>query len=166
MLDPYFSLIDSDAITFDEAVFLYALIKAIKPKTCIETGTHRGYSASWIGKALAENGQGILYTVDPFDYKQENIETEHIIYYRKKGIELPVDKIDFLFIDGFHGKQDVLEEIEHFWPKLNKGAIVVFHDCDDNELSNKEMVNAAIFEKGLKTVLIPTKNRMRIYAKN
>lgn len=165
---------DSDALVPEEGELLYALVRGIKPKFCIETGTHKGLSTHYIAQALEDNKEGHVVTCDPIDWNQPGIFSQsplnHRITYKKlrgkdlfsdDSIKAPV--VDFLFIDGYHGKKDVIEEIEYFFPYLTKNAIVVFHDCDDEPISNTEMVNAAIFEKGLKTVYIPTKNRMRIY---
>lgn len=160
---------DSDALVPEEGELLYALVRGIKPKFCVETGTHKGLSSHYISQALKDNGEGHLVTCDPINWGQEQMREmselrEWFTFFQLKGTQLEIDRpIDFLFIDGYHGKKDVIEEIEYFFPMLSPNAIVVFHDCDDNEISNTTMVNAAIFEKGLKTTFIKTKNRMRIY---
>jgi predicted O-methyltransferase YrrM len=162
---------DGDALVPEEGELLYALIRATKPMRCVETGTHKGLSTHYIAQALQDNGVGHVHTCDPVDWGQFKIFEasplkERISFHPIKGTQMIFDephKIDFLFIDGYHGKKDVIEEIEHLFPMLAPNAIVIFHDCDNEPISNSEMVNAAIFEKGLKTVYIPTKNRMRIY---
>lgn len=161
---------DSDAMTPEEGELLYALVRCLKPNACVETGTHKGLSTHYIAQALKDNNKGVVLTCDPIDWKQQKTFDnsplkDWIQFVPKKGIDLPfLEKIiDFLFIDGYHGKKDVIEEIDHFFPYLSKNALVIFHDCDDNEISNTTMVNAAIFEKGLKTVFIKSPNRMRIY---
>lgn len=162
---------DGDALVPEEGELLYALVRSTKPLVCMETGTHKGLSTHYIAQALEDNGKGVVCTCDPIDWGQPATFAasplkERIHFFPKRGVEVSVPElefIDFLFIDGYHGKKDVLEEIDHFFPLLSRNAIVVFHDCDDEPTSNTEMVNAAIFERGLKTVYIPTKNRMRIY---
>lgn len=164
---------DGDAITPSEGELLYALVRAIKPSICVETGTHKGLSTHYIAQALEDNDLGFIFTCDPIDWGQQGIFSNSLLKNRIsfqpiRGIELKINSseiltIDFLFIDGYHGKQDVIEEIDYFFPRLSKNALVVFHDCDDNEISNTTMVNAAIFEKGLKTTFIKSANRMRIY---
>lgn len=160
---------DGAAIVPEEGELLYALVRAIKPKVCVETGTHKGLSTHYIAQALHDNGEGHLYTCDPFDYEQETTHQQSSLkdwftYYRMRGVDLvPPTPIDFFFCDGFHEKEHVLGEIEHFFPALSKNALVVFHDCDDIPESWEKMVNGAIQEKGLKTVYIHSKNRMRIY---
>jgi predicted O-methyltransferase YrrM len=43
---------------------LYSLVRHSKPLCCVETGTAWGQTASYIGCALRDNGQGILHTCD------------------------------------------------------------------------------------------------------
>ncbi len=49
----------------DSAWILYGLVRALKPKICVEIGSPRGKSACFIGIALRENGAGKLYAIDP-----------------------------------------------------------------------------------------------------
>ncbi len=158
---------DVDAITEEEGEFLYGLVKTIKPAVCAETGTHKGYSALYIAWALFDNKTGHLWTTDIKDMgAEENFKRfkfeKNVTFKNIKGIDLNLENIDFLFIDGFHEKEIVIEEMKHFLPRLSEGAIVIFHDCaGDNDMVG---VNAAIDELKLKTVIIPTENVMRIYS--
>jgi predicted O-methyltransferase YrrM len=134
---------------------------------CVETGTHRGLSSCYIAEALKDNGFGHLDTCDPVDYLQAPSFAaaglgELITFHLAQGIKMNVaGTIDFLFIDGFHGEQDVLDEFLYFKPQLAENAIVVFHDCDLVEYCG---VNKAVNSLGIKTVWLPTQNRMRIYS--
>ena len=168
MLLDFEYLRNSNAITPEEGELLYALVRATKPNVVVETGTHKMLSTHYLAQAVKDNGFGHVTTCDPIDWEQVAIHTvsslhDYITYKKVRGADLDVKDIDFLFIDGFHALRDVNEELEHFLPLLTKNALVVFHDCDDNEGNNIAGVNAAITEKGLKTVYIKSKNRMRIY---
>lgn len=158
---------DSDAMTREEGELLYGIVRAIKPKYCIETGTHKGLSSCYIGQALQDNGFGLLETCDPVDLMQDAAIasaglSDRVKFHMRRGVDMHVAApIEFLFIDGFHGKTDVMDEFVYFRPLLSENAIVVFHDCDLVEHCG---VNQAITELDLMTVWIPTQNRMRIYS--
>lgn len=44
--------------------FLYAMVRILKPENILETGTHWGVGASYMGQALKDNKQGHLDTVE------------------------------------------------------------------------------------------------------
>lgn len=155
-----------DSTDIGEKEFLYGLIRAIKPKVIVETGTHKGLTSCYMAAALKDNGEGELYTADPFEWGAQGNFNKFpelpISYYQIPGKTLNIKNIDFLFIDGFHEKQEVLDEVNHFTPLLSPLAIVVFHDCHPSNSPSAD-VEGAIKELGLKAVLIPSVNRMRIY---
>lgn len=159
-----------DSTSEAEKSLLYWLIRDLKPKTVIETGTHRGYTSLYMAHALYDNGFGHLTTCDPNTewYAQGNFNkfpelAPYITYKAIQGKDLDVKDIDFAFIDGFHGKEDVLPELEMLLPKLSNSAVVVFHDC---WYGNTDGVNEALEEAKLKTLWLPTKNAIRIYSKH
>lgn len=176
MIGDYEQYRDGDACNKGEQEFIYGLVKAVRPEVCVETGTHKGMTAIYIARGLEDNNKGHLYTVDPCDWGQEDIFDslspnlkKFITYQRIRGDELKVEgKIDFLFIDGFHGKIDVIEEIDKLFPQLNERALVLFHDCLENEENWHQGVLQALEEKKIlnKTVTIPSLNWMRLYEYN
>lgn len=163
------SIAQDDSATLEERMFLYSLLRAIKPKVAVEIGTHRGLAAIYMACALHDNGMGILHTTDPVDYDQKTNVTKfhqlgnYIKTYLKKGCELDIKDVDFLFVDGFHEEEHVLAEMAHFMPRLTQNAVVVFHDCGGDNV--QVGVNAAIKKLGLETAFLPTGNTMRIYGK-
>ena len=151
----------------EEAELLYALVRNLKPKVCLETGTHKGYASIHIGKALEDNGEGHLWTCDPKDWGAKDLIngvawSNRITYLQIKGKDFKSEqKIDFMFCDGFHEKEVVVEEMKSILPQLNKNAVVVFHDAgEDNEFCG---VNGAVKELGLKSCWLPTQNCLIIY---
>lgn len=57
---------DGMATEVEVLQFLYALVRMLKPKVCIETGTYLGYGSYHIGRALYDNEEGgRLYTAEP-----------------------------------------------------------------------------------------------------
>lgn len=151
-----------------QKLIMYAFIRSMKPKKVVEIGTYRGVTALYLAHALHDNKKGHLWTCDPYDHEQEETFSKfpelkkYITYEKKKGKDLDVDDIDFLFVDGFHEKPYVLAEIEALFPRLTKKSVVFFHDAgEDNELVG---VNEAIKAAGIKTILLPTEGRMHLYS--
>jgi len=44
--------------------FLYAMVRLLKPERVLETGTHEGVGAAYMGQALKDNGEGQLVTIE------------------------------------------------------------------------------------------------------
>ena len=163
-----------DSTSEGEKMILYSLIRELKPEVVIETGTHRGLTSVYLAQALLDNNKGSLYTCDPNDEWGQNGNFRKfpefntiITFFNQMGKEMLKHfrdgKIDFAFIDGFHGKHDVIPEIKALLPKLSENAVVVFHDCWP--LNESDGVNEACAEMGLHSVWLPTKNAIRIYCK-
>lgn len=156
-----------DSTSEEEKMILFEEIKKRKPKVIVETGTHRGLTTLYLAQAVLENGVGHIWTADPYEWGQRGNfskfpEHEKVITFEeKKGKELEVENIDFLFIDGFHEKVFVLEEIDHLFPKLTKDAVVFFHDTNGSNIHCD--VPGAIEERGLKVEYLKTLNGMAKY---
>lgn len=157
-----------DSTSMAEKMLLYWLIRDYRPKTVIETGTHRGLTSLYMAHALYDNQYGHLTTCDPKDWAAPGNFAQfpelqpYITYLPIMGKELTVERVDFAFIDGFHGKLDVIEELDMLMPRLNKTAIIVFHDCWYTDWPG---VNEALEEYGLKSLWLPTKNAIRIFCR-
>lgn len=161
------ALPQDDSAHESQKMYIYDLMMQKKPEVVVEIGTHKGVTSLYMAQALLDQGKGHLYTYDPFDYNQQDTFNkfpelkEYITYQKAKGVDSDLDKVDFVFVDGFHEKEHVLAEINHFLPKLTEGAVMVFHDAGgDNE---RVGVNAAIDEVGLETETIVLDGTMRVY---
>lgn len=115
--------------------FLYSFIRLIKPKSVLETGTHWGVSASYIGLALKENGKGKLDTYEFLEeiYKEANRRfvraglTEQINSHFGDVGKLQLQRnYDFMFLDT--EPQTRFNELVRFYPFLNDGGYVFIHD--------------------------------------
>ncbi|MBS4059944.1 MAG: class I SAM-dependent methyltransferase [Bacteroidetes bacterium] len=133
----------------DSAWILHGLVRALKPRVCVEIGAAMGKSACYIGMALKENRQGKLYSIDPHEQTDWN-DTDQIDTYNSfiKNIhdfnlddyveivrnfsnkvgpswKLP---IDIIFIDGDHSYEGVKRDWSLFSPMVSEFGLVVFHD--------------------------------------
>lgn len=156
-----------DSTSVEEKMILHDAILKLKPKVVVETGTHRGLTTLYMLEAIRQNGEGHLWTADPFEWGARGnfrkfAEHEPLVTYEQiPGKNLEVDGIDFMFIDGYHEKIEVLAEIDALFPRLNPGAHVYFHDTNGSNPSCD--VPGAIDERGLKVEYLKTLNGMAHY---
>lgn len=59
-----YSSFNDAGIEIETGEFLYAFVRMLKPKHVLETGTHWGVGASYMGSALKDNHEGHLDTVE------------------------------------------------------------------------------------------------------
>lgn len=158
-----------DSTSLEEKMILYNEIKKLKPNVVLETGTHRGLTSLYMAHAIWENGFGHLYTADPYEWGAKGNfrkfpELEAFTTWKQiRGSQMiaEVEGIEFAFIDGYHEKVEVLEELDALLPRLADGAVVYFHDTNG---SNEHCdVPGAIEEKGLKVEYIKTQNGIAKY---
>lgn len=135
-----------DMATVDEgyADFLYGLVRALRPRVVLETGTHRGRSAKAIALALEQNQQGRLYTVDMDDYRlmtsgaipQDVAERVVQVVGRTPEVyeEEPlrgVEGIDFAHIDGDHTREGLLADLAFVRERMDDECWVVVDNARD-----------------------------------
>jgi predicted O-methyltransferase YrrM len=126
---------DGMSIELEVGELLAAFVRALKPNTIIETGTHRGIAATYMGRALRENGSGHLVTCE-IDRALANEAIERI---RNEGLEKQVfvecisslellipTKIDMLFIDSEPSIR--IDEFHRFKHALTRDSLLLFHD--------------------------------------
>lgn len=132
--------------TEDLGIYLYSIVKMLKPKNVIELGTGLGTTMLWISQALVENDEGYLNTFD--DGSEWNhlknarneigkyFKEDYLFYIdnlidsfkiRKKVKFHPIKikditsetPIDILFSDFSHGPTNVLQLLADFLPQMN-----------------------------------------------
>lgn len=142
------------AVEVEVGELLHGIVRTLKPDVIVETGTHKGFSALMMAKALQQNGNGHLHTVDMTDhgvkalferFKVSSVATFH----QKMSVDLiksmPKDrKIDFLWLDADHSEESVIAEVNAALPLIKHGSYIGFHDAliDPREDSAVKKVRA------------------------
>jgi predicted O-methyltransferase YrrM len=122
-------------------LFLFQLIRAFRPGSCLELGTSVGISASYQGAALSLNRQGSLVTLEGSPplarIAQEGFEELGLtnVSVVTGPFEETLDgvlgdqaPIDFAFIDGNHVKEATIHYFEKVCAVASPSAILIFDD--------------------------------------
>jgi SAM-dependent methyltransferase/predicted O-methyltransferase YrrM len=132
-------------MTAPERVVLYSLVFGLRPRRCLEIGTHKGGSALVIGAALDDLGTGTLVCIDPVPM----VTPEHWsqVSHRAtmlaapspaalaQALEAAGGRFDFALIDGDHEYPGVVRDIEGVLEVLEPSAYMLFHDANYSEVA-------------------------------
>ena len=164
---------DEQTAEIEVLEFLYSFVRTLKPRLVVETGAHKGLSASYIGKALRDNDRGKLVTceIEVPHYRaakdliekcrmEQRVEVKCI-----SSLELEVEgEIDLLFADSL--PQLRMKEIDRFWDQLSTHAVILVHDV--NSGWHKDLRAEVLREdkdRRLSVVLLPTPRGLAICQK-
>lgn len=130
-------------------VFLYSLLRALKPATYVELGSFTGCSTRTACEALAHNANGTVHALDAwvgdihmgkfnntiFQQFESNTQGCNNLQVHKGWFKDTVENfenasIDVLLIDGQHDYKNVKSDFETWYPKLVPGGIILFHDSN------------------------------------
>jgi predicted O-methyltransferase YrrM len=124
-------------LTKKEAEIVYAIVKTVKPKVAIETGTFHGYSTCYISKALEEDA--LLTTVEILpslkevaakNFKLHNLNNVNpVIQDSVEFLSGFSGEIDFALIDDDHAYGYVETEFGILKNKMHSKSVLVFHDA-------------------------------------
>jgi predicted O-methyltransferase YrrM/glycosyltransferase involved in cell wall biosynthesis len=155
------SMFDGWTAEMETIEFIYALIRQVKPKFVLETGTWHGIASVAIGKALKTNGRGKLITIE-YDPEISNVARKRIDRYNLNDYVTiltqdslsyqPKNEIDFLFLDSALDIRD--KEFLLFSSKLKPGSLVVFHDTSTNHKVVREGIEKLVTQRFLKCVYL------------
>lgn len=118
--------------------YLYSLIRVLKPKFVLETGTHKGIGASYMSLALADNQEGVLDTVEfiPELYDEAKVRLT------KMGTNNTLQfLLDVKHFQPPHNYQLILLDTEpdirfaellKFYHYLDEGGYIFIHDTPRN----------------------------------
>lgn len=134
----------------DHLPFGYDLVEAIRPSKVVELGAYNGMSYFTFCQSMIENDiDGICYAVDTwagddhtggYDDSIYNDVRDHarqcyrgITYLMRMLFNEAVEhfqdeEIGLLHIDGLHTYEAVTEDFNTWYPKVQPGGIILFHD--------------------------------------
>src|SRR3990167_10372483 len=105
--------------------FLYGLVRLIKPKLVLETGTYHGIACSYITEGLKDNGYGKL---DTLEYEAIHIKTA-----RERIGRLALDNfVNFVQTDSLKFESDIEpEQYDLMWldtePQIRFAELIKFY---------------------------------------
>jgi predicted O-methyltransferase YrrM len=132
----------SSAVPHWWGVFLFRLVRELKPKRVLELGANLGVSGAYIQSALCLNGGFTHFTTIEGDPTLASIARESLDSVGKGSSEVVVgrfqdvlpsvlkqkESIDLVFIDGHHEYKPTLEYFDRIKPFLSAKGTVVFDD--------------------------------------
>jgi predicted O-methyltransferase YrrM len=132
-----FSAFNDAGLEAEVGEYLYGLLRVLKPEWVLETGSHVGIGASYLGSALKQNKKGHLDTIEflPELHKQakERVERLGLNNYVTchfgdvKDFTPQEGRVyDFILLDT--EPQTRFAEFEKFYPYLKDGGFVFIHD--------------------------------------
>lgn len=137
-----YSAFNDGGVECEVGEYLYSLIRVLKPEFVLETGTHKGIGASYMGLALQDNGFGQLHTVEFL--KPLFIESSirlHQVGLMGSGNYVTQFLMDVKDFSPKNNYQLVLLDTEpdirfaellKFYPYLSEGGFVFIHDTPRN----------------------------------
>lgn len=167
------------AANVEEAEFLFALVAALKPRVCIETGTETGWTAAHIAAALEANNRGHLWTVelDPAaaQRSQDNLDLHEVgsrvtvvnqsaLDFIRDWAEWSAEKIDFALLDTHIPLR--AEELAAIREKLSDNAIVAVHDtAPDHPMAEGTELLKQLYASGLNVIHLSTPRGLTLLQK-
>lgn len=165
-LNPSIALLEDTSSGFAGSVhpivgrFLYSLVRLLRPKTVIETGTWIGYSALCIGQALEDNGAGgHLHSFDIFGNRpgwgspitgpcedSYAVAQAHLAHAKlahrvslhqgdsspniRRVFENKPASFELAYIDGDHRLEGVLRDWHAVDELISEGGFMLLHDTN------------------------------------
>lgn len=118
-----------------ERTVLYALVRGLAPACVLEIGVFEGGSSRIIHRALADNGLGMLVSVDPEPRTDLADLGQNVRLIKGSSPQALPDafqafqtKFDFAFIDGNHSHEAVVADTMGTLPYLAEEAYLLYHD--------------------------------------
>lgn len=129
---------DQQGVHPEEAALLYVLVRGLRPRLVLETGTFKGFSTTEIARAIKVNQLGHVITVD-LDVNTGGVVPADLLpfitFHRgqasdqfARGLE-PAQRFDLFFHDSLHTFMNTLGELIGFADHYSPGALILCHDA-------------------------------------
>jgi protein-L-isoaspartate O-methyltransferase len=128
-------------LNFDEAAYLFTLVKSIRACKILEIGRFEG--GSTILFASAGDDQSKVTSIDKAPKNDTHLKKLLIQWKLNKKVELIIadandvdiseNEYDIVFIDGGHAYSSASKDYHHWKNSLKLGGHMIFHDCDNSE---------------------------------
>jgi len=126
------------SISEEQAELITGLVKAIKPKVVLETGSHKGRSTRAICDGLSDNWELTTVDVDDLWAKPPLTDEQSKRVIRIFGASpsvlhtVSIKNIDFAFLDGPHDHDGVLGELEFVANNASDYCLILVDNYNDN----------------------------------
>lgn len=150
---PGYTSFNDAGVETETGEFLYAMVRVLKPTRVLETGTHWGVGAAYMGMALKDNKSGSMTTVEflPEIHNKARQTMKELglggtgapgeVVNVKLGNALdliPVGNYQLILLDT--EPQTRFKELVKFYPYLDEGGYVFIHDLHRHmhQIDNEE----------------------------
>ncbi|MCX2699328.1 O-methyltransferase [Ochrobactrum chromiisoli] len=134
-LEEFRSRPSHDPVEVEVGNLYYWLVRLIKPKYVIETGTNNGYSTAQIAKAMLDDGSnGSIITIDPQSphHLFRDTDFQNMVSFIKgfsTDVHIPDGAhFDLAVLDSDHTYDTIIKEVIRFEPLLDVGGYMILHD--------------------------------------
>ena len=133
--DTDFEAYNSGGVEVEVGEFLYGMVRVLKPKRILETGTHHGISSTYMGMGLKDNGFGKLTTIDNVADNFNRATRLHHQHFIQDYVDIMLQDVRTVELDGEFDlllldsePQYRFDELTRFYPHLKGGGYAFIHD--------------------------------------
>lgn len=130
-----FSAFNDAGLECEVGEFMYSMVRLLKPDGVLETGTHHGVGAAYIGLALNDNRNGVLDTFEFLPPIHQIAKTNLNLLTEAGRVNLhlgdvgeftPAGRYNMILLDT--EPQTRFNEMVKFWDYLYSGGYLFIHD--------------------------------------
>lgn len=133
-----------------EAEITYLRLRERRPQTVVEISPFRGWSTTWILRALRDNGGGKLTSFDLVEDASRFVPAELTEGWQlvkgdvREQLSRLDERIDYLFIDADHGRGFAEWYLEQVVPRAVPGGAVSVHDIFHGRAKGRQSGEARV----------------------